>query len=58
MDDSVHAAPSRILVGASTQADLVVLGRNSPPDSGSPRSSAVAHAVLHHARCPVAIIPE
>lgn len=58
VEDSVHAPACRILVGASARADLVVLGRNGPPASGNPGSSAVAHAVLHHAHCPVAIIPE
>lgn len=58
IEDSVHAPASRILVGASARADLVILGRNSPPESGNAGSSAVAHAVLHHAHCPVAIIPE
>jgi nucleotide-binding universal stress UspA family protein len=58
IEDSVHAPASRILVGASARADLVILGRNGPPSSGNAGSSAVAHAVLHHAHCPVAVIPE
>jgi nucleotide-binding universal stress UspA family protein len=57
-EDTVHAAPSRIMIAASARADLLVLGRNSPPDQGSHDSAAVAHAVLSHAHCPVAIIPE
>jgi len=57
-EDSLHAPPGRILVGASARADLLVLGRSSPPDFGNAGSSAVAHAVLHHAHCPVAIIGE
>ena len=58
-EDSVHASPSRVLVGASARADLVVLGRDGGgPDSGNAGSAALAHAMLHHAHCPVAIIPE
>ena len=57
-EDSVHAPASRILVGASARADLLVLGRSSPPEFGNPGASAIANAVLHHAHCPVAVIPE
>jgi nucleotide-binding universal stress UspA family protein len=58
-EDSVHASPSRVLVGASARADLVVLGRDGGgPDSGNAGSGALAHAMLNHAHCPVAIIPE
>lgn len=53
----MHAAPSRIMIAASAQADLLVLGRNTEPDHG-PGSAATAHAALNHAHCPVAIIPE
>jgi nucleotide-binding universal stress UspA family protein len=57
-EDSVHASPSKILVGASARADLVILGRDGGPDSGNPGAASLAHAVLNHSHCPVAIIPE
>ncbi len=57
-EDVVHAAPGRVLAGASARADLVVLGRNSADDSARPSTGAVTHAVLHHAHGPVAVIPE
>ncbi len=57
-EDSVHASPARILIGASARADLVVLGRDGGPDSGNAGASALAHAMLNHAHCPVAIVPE
>lgn len=57
-EDSVHAAPGRVMVAASARADLLVLGRDSHQDHGGPRASATAHAALNHAHCPVAIIPE
>jgi nucleotide-binding universal stress UspA family protein len=58
IEDVAHASPGRVLAGASARADLVVLGRNRDAESGHPRTSAVAHAVLNHAHSPVAIIPE
>jgi nucleotide-binding universal stress UspA family protein len=57
-EDSVHASPSKILVGASARADLVILGRDGGPDSGNAGAAALVHAMLNHAHCPVAIIPE
>jgi nucleotide-binding universal stress UspA family protein len=49
----VHAHPARVLAGASTRADLVVLGRRK---TGSAVGS-VTHAVLSHAHGPVATVP-
>lgn len=57
-EDSVHASPGKILVGASARADLVILGRDGGPDSGNAGPAALAHAMLNHAHCPVAIVPE
>jgi nucleotide-binding universal stress UspA family protein len=57
-EDAVHASPSKILVGASARADLVVLGRDVGPDSGNAGAASLAHAMLSHAHCPVAIVPE
>ncbi len=51
----VHGQPGRALAGASARADLVVLDRSDADGSGHPRTSAVTHAVLNHAHCPVAI---
>ncbi|MFJ9455451.1 universal stress protein [Kitasatospora sp. NPDC101447] len=46
------------LVDASRGASLVVLGRRTPVhQAGVSRLGSVAHAVLHHALCPVAIVP-
>ncbi len=58
IEDVVHAQPGRVLAGASARADLIVLGRSDAEGSGHPRTSAVAHAVLNHAHCPVAVVPE
>jgi nucleotide-binding universal stress UspA family protein len=56
--DVAHDSPARMLAVASSGADLVVLGRSSAGDSGRPRTGAIVHALLNHARSPVAIIPE
>jgi len=58
VEEVVHAAPGRVLAGASARADLVVLGRSRAGDPGRPSTDAVTHAVLHHAHGPVAVIPE
>ncbi|MBO1415286.1 universal stress protein [Streptomyces sp. FH025] len=43
------------LVEASAKARLLVVGRYAPLSTG--RLGPVAHAVLHHAGCPVAVVP-
>jgi len=58
IEDVAHAHPGRVLAGASARADLLVLGRASAGDSGQHGTGAVTHTVLHHAHCPVAIVPE
>ncbi|MFD8796874.1 universal stress protein [Streptomyces vinaceus] len=46
------------LVTASRSADLVVVGRHHPRRSVGPLMiGSVAHAVLHHAHGPVAVVP-
>ncbi|MFJ1608605.1 universal stress protein [Streptomyces sp. NPDC088253] len=49
-------SPAGALVDASAQADLVVIGaRRAAHVPGTPLGR-VAHAVLHHAHCPVAVV--
>ncbi len=49
---------ARALVEASRTAGLVVLGRSALGHPlASPRLGPVAHAVLHHAHSPVAVVP-
>lgn len=50
--------PSRLLVDSSRVADLLVLGGRSHRGGEGVRLGGLAHAVLHHAHCPVAIVPE
>ena len=53
----MHAHPGHLLAQASARADLVVLGRQ-PGHTGGSGADSVIHAVLHHARGPVAVIAD
>ncbi len=55
--DVVLLHPAEALVNASEGADLLVVGRRTRPDAAEGRLGPVTHAVLHHARCPVAVVP-
>jgi nucleotide-binding universal stress UspA family protein len=50
--------PSRVLVDSTRMADLVVLGGRRHSDGAGMRLGGLAHTVLHHAHCPVVIVPE
>ncbi|MFG1807751.1 universal stress protein [Streptomyces sp. NPDC049040] len=45
------------LVEASPSADLLVMGARRPARAIGAPLGRVTHAVLHHARCPVAVVP-
>lgn len=49
---------SRGLVDASGYADLLVVGGRPHGDGEGMRVGGLAYALLHHARCPVVIVPE
>lgn len=49
--------PAQALLNASGGADLLVVGRRAEPRAAEGRLGPVAHAVLHHTRCPVAVVP-
>jgi nucleotide-binding universal stress UspA family protein len=53
--DVVHDHPARVLACYSSRAHLVVIGRHAP--SAGPAVGGIQHAVLSHARGPVAIVP-
>ncbi|WP_406864662.1 universal stress protein [Streptomyces sp. HUAS MG47] len=48
---------SGILIEASAHTDVVVMGRGRRPLGVGPALGRVAHALIHHAQCPVQIIP-
>ncbi|NUR28649.1 MAG: universal stress protein [Catenulispora sp.] len=54
----VAGAAGKILVEESERADLVVVGAHRRPgDHKGMRIGPVATTLLHHARCPVAVVP-
>ncbi|GHF66533.1 universal stress protein [Kitasatospora xanthocidica] len=55
--EDVRLGAARGLVEASTGAALVVVGRRHRPVDFGPRLGRIAHAVLHHAEAPVAVVP-
>ncbi|MEU3077053.1 universal stress protein [Streptomyces laurentii] len=50
-------SPAEAVVRAAEGADLLVVGRRKHRPPLAPRLGPVAHAALHHARCPVAVVP-
>ncbi|MGW2523878.1 universal stress protein [Streptomyces sp. NPDC001617] len=55
--DVVLLHPAEALLNTSTDAELLVVGRRTDPQAVEGRLGPVTHAVLHHARCPVAVVP-
>jgi nucleotide-binding universal stress UspA family protein len=51
------AAPAETLVKASTSAQLVVVGRRGGGGLLGLRLGSVVQVLLHHAACPVAVVP-
>ncbi len=45
------------LVDASSHAGLLVVPRHPPAETLGLRLGSVVHAALHHAHCPVAVVP-
>lgn len=56
--ESVCELPARAVLARATEACLIVLGRHGAPRWSPPSIGATAVQVLHHADCPVAVIPE
>lgn len=57
-EDVVRAVSAAgALVEAAADADLLVVGARRPTHAIGSRLGSVAHAVLHHAPCPVAVVP-
>jgi nucleotide-binding universal stress UspA family protein len=53
--EAVQGHPARVLAGHSASADLVVIGRHGTPHPAD--VGGIQHAVLNHARGPVAVVP-
>ena len=50
-------SPARAVVRTAAGADLLVIGRRRHRPALLPRVGPVAQAVIHHAACPVAVVP-
>ncbi|ARZ66728.1 stress-inducible protein [Streptomyces albireticuli] len=50
-------SPARAALGAAEGAGLLVVGRRRHHQPLAPRLGNVAQACVHHARCPVAVVP-
>jgi nucleotide-binding universal stress UspA family protein len=55
--ETVYAGPGHALVEASASADLVVLAAHRRHRRFGAHLGPVTHAVLHHAHCPVVLVP-
>ncbi|MFF5014713.1 universal stress protein [Streptomyces sp. NPDC001165] len=55
---TVSGRPRDALLAASRDAALLVVGARRRPGHFGPQLGRVAHGVLHHAACPVAVVPE
>ncbi|MYT75137.1 MULTISPECIES: universal stress protein [unclassified Streptomyces] len=55
--DVVEGPARRVLIDRSAAADLLVVGARRRHGHISLQLGRVGHAVLHHARCPVAVVP-
>ncbi|MEH0654117.1 universal stress protein [Streptomyces scabiei] len=56
--DSIHlASPAETVVHAAKGAALLVVGRRAHRHGATHHLDHVAHAALHHGRCPVAVVP-
>jgi nucleotide-binding universal stress UspA family protein len=55
---AVEGHARRVLLAASHGADLLVVGARRHPDHLGLQLGRVAHGVLHHAACPVVVVPE
>ncbi|MEU3986048.1 universal stress protein [Streptomyces sp. NPDC026672] len=47
----------QVLLAAAARAQLTVVGRRAHRTAVGARIGSVAHGVLHHAECPVAVVP-
>ncbi|GAA1016440.1 stress protein [Streptomyces sp. F-3] len=53
----VRDKPSTALVRAASGASLLVVGRRPSARPAGPSTGPVTHAAIHHAGCPVAVVP-
>ncbi|ASN22837.1 stress-inducible protein [Streptomyces pluripotens] len=56
-DDVRLGSPAKVVVQAGEGVTLLVVGRRRHRHGLAPHLGSVAQAAIHHARCPVAVIP-
>lgn len=56
-DSVVLESTAKVVVRSAEGAGLLVVGRRKHPPGLAPRLGPVAQAAIHHARCPVAVVP-
>ncbi|MEY2225543.1 MULTISPECIES: universal stress protein [Streptomyces] len=57
VDADKSTSVASVLVEASRQADLLVMGGRRSPSYLGPTLGRVTHSLVHHAHCPVQLIP-
>lgn len=55
---TVEGLARKVLLYRSAAADLLIVGVRRGHDRGGLQIGRVAHTLLHHAACPVAVVPE
>lgn len=55
---TIEGLACAVLVNRSAAADLVIIGLRRARGHGGLQLGPVAHMLLHHAQCPVAVVPE
>ncbi|MFD8253053.1 universal stress protein [Streptomyces werraensis] len=55
---TVEGPARRVLLTASHDADLLVVGRRRPGQFGHRLGRVVAHTLVHHSACAVAVVPD
>ncbi|AUA10269.1 universal stress protein [Streptomyces sp. SID8382] len=57
VDEVRLESPAQAIVEAAADSDLLMVGRRKRPPALGPRLGPVVQAAVHHADCPVAVVP-